>query len=114
VYTGLQKGEKMYEELFYVTEKPEFSSHEKIFICRNGNNHDAAGGDHRDAGMKGGTEYSPLIRDVDLLVGAARVGQLDRVCQLLKEIVPQYNGDDPPPVDVPMSELDLTLQPLAS
>jgi hypothetical protein len=35
-----------------------------------------------------------LIRDIDLLVGAARVAQLDRVCQLLKKIVPQYSGDE--------------------
>jgi hypothetical protein len=34
-----------------------------------------------------------VIRDVDLLVGAARVGQLDLVYQLLKKIVPQYSGD---------------------
>jgi len=94
VYTGLQKGEKMYEELFYVTEKPEFSSHEKIFICRNGNDHDAAGGDHRNAEMKGSAESSPVIREIDLLVGAARVGQLDLVYQLLKKIVPQYSGDE--------------------
>jgi FlaA1/EpsC-like NDP-sugar epimerase len=92
-FTGLQKGEKMYEELFYVTEKPEFSSHEKIFICRNGNNDDAAPAHHRDAGMKGSAESSPVIRDVDLLVGAARVGQLDLVYQLLKKIVPEYSRD---------------------
>jgi FlaA1/EpsC-like NDP-sugar epimerase len=93
VYTGLQKGEKMYEELFYVTEKPEFSSHEKIFICRNGDNRSAAGRDHHDTGMMGSGESSAVVRDVDLLVGAARVGQLDRVYQLLKKIVPEYGRD---------------------
>jgi FlaA1/EpsC-like NDP-sugar epimerase len=92
-YTGLQKGEKMEEELFYVTEKPEFSSHEKIFICRNGDNRSAAGRDHHDTGMMGSGESSAVVRDVDLLVGAARVGQLDRVYQLLKKIVPEYGRD---------------------
>jgi hypothetical protein len=43
--------------------------------------------------MKGSAESSPVIRDVDLLVGAARVGQLDLVYQLLKKIVPEYSRD---------------------
>jgi FlaA1/EpsC-like NDP-sugar epimerase len=93
VYTGLQKGEKMCEELFYRSEEPAFSGHEKILVCRAGGNHNEAGEDHPDAGMTASEESSAVIRDVDLLVGAARVGQLDLVYQLLKKIVPQYSGD---------------------
>jgi hypothetical protein len=93
VYTGLQKGEKMFEELFYRSEEPDFSGHEKILVCRAGGNHNEAGEDHPDAGMMGSEESSAVIRDIDLLVGAARVGQLDRVYQLLKKIVPEYGRD---------------------
>jgi hypothetical protein len=93
VYTGLQKGEKMCEELFYRSEEPDFSGHEKILVCRAGGNHNEAGEDHPDAGMMGSEESSAVIREIDLLVGAARVGQLDLVHQLLKKVVPQYSGD---------------------
>jgi FlaA1/EpsC-like NDP-sugar epimerase len=94
VYSGLQKGEKMHEELFYEMEKPDLSSHKKIFICRNGDSHNAAVRDHSDAGIKGSKESSAVIRDIHLLVGAARTGQVDLVYHFLKKIVPQYNGDE--------------------
>jgi FlaA1/EpsC-like NDP-sugar epimerase len=36
-YTGLRPGEKLYEELFYDTEKKKTTPHEKIFLAKHAN-----------------------------------------------------------------------------
>jgi FlaA1/EpsC-like NDP-sugar epimerase len=95
VFTGLQKGEKMHEELFYTTEKHTRSSHEKIFVCNNSENYRTVTQDYR--GSKNNTineESSSLIRDINLLVNVARAGKTDLVFQYLNKIVPQYNDDE--------------------
>jgi len=96
VFTGLQKGEKMHEELFYTTEKHTRSSHEKIFVCSNGDNYNVAAQDFRNPKNNTiGEESSSIIRDINLLVNVARAGKIDLVCQYLNKIVPQYNdGED--------------------
>ncbi len=97
VFTGLQKGEKMHEELFYTTEKHTRSSHEKIFVCSNGENYNTAAQDFRGPKNNNtiGEESSSIIRDINLLVNVARAGKIDLVCQYLNKIVPQYNdGED--------------------
>lgn len=78
-FIGLQKGEKMNEELFYETERPERSRHEKILICRNG----------FDSKTAVTTLYAKMHR-VDLLVKAAHAGDLGLICRTLVDLVPQY------------------------
>jgi FlaA1/EpsC-like NDP-sugar epimerase len=95
VFTGLQKGEKMHEELFYTTEKHTRSSNEKIFVCNNSDNYRTATQDYR--GSKNNTineESSSLVRDINLLVNVARAGKIDLVFQYLNKIVPQYNDNE--------------------
>jgi FlaA1/EpsC-like NDP-sugar epimerase len=95
VFTGLQKGEKMHEELFYTTEKHTRSSHEKIFVCNNSDNYRIATQDYR--GSKNNSineESSSLVRDINLLVNVARAGKTDLVFQYLNKIVPQYNDNE--------------------
>jgi len=94
VFTGLQKGEKMHEELFYATEKHTRSNHEKIFVCNNSDNYRTATKDYRDSKNTINEESPSLIRDINLLVNVARAGKIDLVYQYLNKIVPQYNDDE--------------------
>jgi FlaA1/EpsC-like NDP-sugar epimerase len=94
VFTGLQKGEKMHEELFYKSEKHIRSSHEKIFICHNEESNNSATQDLRGSKNTINEESSSLIRDINLLVNVARAGKTDLVYQYLNKIVPQYNDDE--------------------
>jgi FlaA1/EpsC-like NDP-sugar epimerase len=79
VYTGLKGGEKMHEELFYENECAERSSHEKIFICRNGHS------------TIGSTTFRDMIDD---LVNAAKSGDCAEAQALLKKIVDQYHESE--------------------
>jgi FlaA1/EpsC-like NDP-sugar epimerase len=94
VFTGLQKGEKMHEELFYATENQTRSSHEKIFVCSNGDNLHSAAQDYRNGRNPISEESSSLIRDINLLINVARAGKTDLVYQYLNKIVPQYCSDE--------------------
>jgi FlaA1/EpsC-like NDP-sugar epimerase len=85
-FTGLQKGEKMHEELFYDTEKAEQSKHEKILVWNNGL-----------GTKKVSTAASTVRQDVERLIAAAHEGDLDLVGRAFVEIVPQYsNGETGP------------------
>ncbi len=90
VFTGLQKGEKMHEELFYATENHTRSSHEKIFVCSNDDSLPTEAQDYRNSRNTISEESSLLIRDINLLVNVARAGKTDLVHQYLNKIVPQY------------------------
>jgi FlaA1/EpsC-like NDP-sugar epimerase len=94
VFTGLQKGEKMHEELFYTTENHTRSSHEKIFVCGNGDSLQKVAQDYRSSRNTISEESSSLIRDINLLVNVARAGKTDLVYQYLNKIVPQYRDDE--------------------
>jgi FlaA1/EpsC-like NDP-sugar epimerase len=94
VFTGLQKGEKMHEELFYATENQTRSSHEKIFVCSNCDSLQTAAQDYRSSRNTISEESSLLIRDINLLVNVARAGKTDLVYQYLNKIVPQYCDDE--------------------
>jgi FlaA1/EpsC-like NDP-sugar epimerase len=94
VFTGLQKGEKMHEELFYTTENHTRSSHEKIFVCDNGDSLQKTAQDYRSSRNTVSEELSSLIRDINLLVNVARAGKIDLVYQYLNKIVPQYRDDE--------------------
>jgi FlaA1/EpsC-like NDP-sugar epimerase len=94
VFTGLQKGEKMHEELFYVTENQTRSSHEKIFVCNNSDSIYSATQDYRSSRNTISEESSLLIRDINLLINVARAGKTDLIYQYLNKIVPQYCGDE--------------------
>ena len=82
-FIGLQKGEKLHEELFYEAEKPERSSHEKIFVCRSGE-----------------TTVAPhmtsfcLLKSVETLITAAHKGKMTLVFRTLSDLVPQYNDNE--------------------
>jgi FlaA1/EpsC-like NDP-sugar epimerase len=94
VFTGLQKGEKMHEELFYVTENQTRSSHEKIFVCNNSDSLYSTTQDYRSSRNTISEESSLLIRDINLLINVARAGKTDLIYQYLNKIVPQYCGDE--------------------
>ena len=94
VFTGLQKGEKMHEELFYSTENHTRSGHEKIFVCSNGDSLQTATQGYRSSRNTISEESSLLIRDINLLVNVARAGKSDLVYQYLNKIVPQYCDDN--------------------
>ena len=94
VFTGLQKGEKMHEELFYETENPEKSEHENIFVCKNGRHHYQAPQNLFDIRIDDGDESDPVIRSIQQLVGSARAGNTGAVYHFLKKIVPQYVGEE--------------------
>jgi hypothetical protein len=96
VFTGLRQGEKLYEELFYETDKIERTQHEKILVCRNGFHHgpgarpsNGNGHGHR---LKTLGYESPLRLDVDTVIEAAEQGELEIVRVLLRKLVPQYHA----------------------
>ncbi len=92
VFTGLRPGEKLYEELFIPGENCNRTSHEKIYVVRNG------------AGIEPFTQaqWASLPMAVDELVSAARAGDSTLVRRLLQQIVPEYhppaiNAEPTPP-----------------
>jgi FlaA1/EpsC-like NDP-sugar epimerase len=89
VFTGLQEGEKLHEELFYANEFAERSDHEKIFICRNG--HSTIGSD----------AFREII---DELVRTAKSGNMRRTQDLLKRIVVQYRTAEAEPLETLLYE----------
>jgi FlaA1/EpsC-like NDP-sugar epimerase len=85
-FIGLQRGEKLHEELFYDTEKAEHSAHKNILVWNNG------------MGLsKVSKAESTLTQDVDRLILAAHKGDSKLIQHALVDIVPQYrpNGTDP-------------------
>jgi FlaA1/EpsC-like NDP-sugar epimerase len=100
VFTGLQKGEKMHEELFYEMEKPEKSKHENIFVCKNGRHHYLAEEDPSDTRIDETRGSDWLNRSIQQLVGSAKAGNTEAVYYFLKKIVPQYTGGESAPVQI--------------
>jgi FlaA1/EpsC-like NDP-sugar epimerase len=80
---GLQKGEKLHEELFYETERPERSAHEKIFVCRDGHQTSASY-----------VASYRLLQNVESLIAAAHAGDLNLLGHLLTQIVPQFGDEE--------------------
>lgn len=73
LFTGLQKGEKLTEELFHPDEHVRSSAHEKILVSRNGFR-----------------ENQLLRQDVGRLINAAHTLPEKQLHQLLSQIVPEY------------------------
>ena len=105
VFTGLQKGEKMHEELFYELENPKKSKHENIFVCKNGRHHYQAAANPHDNRIDDNTESDPVIRSIQQLVGSAKAGNTGAVYHFLKKIVPQYSGEEGATVHVDIGDL---------
>lgn len=83
VFTGLKHGEKLTEELFFPTEVCEPSQHEKILVCRNGE--------------QGASDSGAFGQSIDRLIGAAQQGALKNVKAILKQIVPEFQEN----IDIP-------------
>lgn len=90
-YTGLRPGEKLEEELFLSDEMYNRTAHPKLFATRNGVTADAAFA--RDL---------ILNQRVEQLIGAARAHEPARITAILQELVPEFHGSVPAPIDTPM------------
>ena len=82
VYTGLQPGEKMEEELIRSDEVVERTAHEKIMMCRQ----NGVAGDGPEASGKASLESM-----VDILLDASRRESDAHLEQILRKIVPEFN-----------------------
>ncbi len=95
-FTGLTRGEKLHEELFYDFEEPEQSDHGKIFVCRNHIQRSLekllsrAGIAANVPGSTPKAECSVFRREVDRLIVTATVGEKDEALACIRRIVPQY------------------------
>ena len=74
VYTGLRPGEKLFEEMFMAEERYGRTSHEQIFVARNGLH--LVPGD--------------VEQGVERLLAAARAGDAAAVIRRLVALVPEY------------------------
>jgi FlaA1/EpsC-like NDP-sugar epimerase len=90
VFSGLQRGEKLSEDLFFDSELVERSEHEKIFVCRSR----ATNGARDTADARG---ERVLRNDVERLVVAAQNGATKNIRILLKQVVPEYQEN----IDIP-------------
>ncbi len=80
--TGLLPGEKLFEELFYETDRVEATQHDKIMVCRT---HYAA--DQEDTL----SQASLLRRNVSTLIEESQQESISMVMGLFHKLVPQYN-----------------------
>lgn len=78
VYTGLRPGEKLYEELFDISESSEPTVHEKIFMAR-GN------------GIQDMAELNRVIMEIKRL---SDTGDITGIINRLKELTPSYKPSD--------------------
>jgi FlaA1/EpsC-like NDP-sugar epimerase len=76
VFTGLQNGEKLYEELTYSDEENALTPHEKVLICETN-------------GMPSNLDH--LLKN---LIDAAESYEGEEIRKALKAIVPSYAGYD--------------------
>jgi FlaA1/EpsC-like NDP-sugar epimerase len=89
--TGMLPGEKMYEELFYETDRVEQTSHAKILVCRRNYARDLlAKGRNDTAGKQKKPNKSSLQTHVTKLIEAAQEGKVADVTRTFHELVPQY------------------------
>ena len=80
--TGLLPGEKMFEELFYSTDRVEETKYEKIMVCR--------GEYHYDPLEASAPHESRLQLEVSTLIEAAQQESMTMVTGLFHKLVPQY------------------------
>lgn len=73
IYTGLKTGEKLYEELFYATEKSLPTSHNKIFKAQCQPMH-----------------FETLTSSLENLKQACQEYNQEKINRILKEIIPEY------------------------
>jgi FlaA1/EpsC-like NDP-sugar epimerase len=95
VFTGLKPGEKLHEELFLATEHPQRSRHPKIFVCPNGAKSIlspvlAASRIDAPAGAEGAEGDVLLRQDVQELIEAVQLKNVEAIHDLIKRIVPEY------------------------
>ncbi len=84
VFTGLQPGEKMEEELFRKDELVERTEHDKVMVSKlNG-----------DVGGLRSSHMGSFTSMVDILIDAARQDSSSNLEKLLHEIVPEFNRPD--------------------
>lgn len=76
-YTGLRPGEKLFEELFHVSEQLAATTHEKLFKAK-----------FRQI------EWNTLIQAINQLNAACTLYDCDELYVLLKELVPEYQMQD--------------------
>lgn len=87
-FTGLQRGEKLAEELFFANEIVERSAHEKILVCRNGFEPNLV---RSPTAVKSGAESATSSRMlVEHLVSAAQTGATRNIRLLMKQLVPEF------------------------
>jgi len=97
VFTGLKPGEKLHEELFMSTERPERSRHPKIFVCDNGykptlSSIHAGPNFSGISGLPPGDGNPQLRQTVQELIEAAQLKSVESVEELVRTIVPEYQG----------------------
>jgi FlaA1/EpsC-like NDP-sugar epimerase len=100
-FIGLQRGEKLAEDLFFASESVERSAHEKILVCRNGVQPRAETSEPRKTAGQEGLPARSMRADVERLIAAAHSGASKNVLVLLKQLVPEYQEK----VDVPDIEI---------
>ena len=101
-YTGLVRGEKMFEELFYDWEVPERSAHDKIFVCRSPMEFslnsllNGTGVSVDTPELTASEGQSRFRREIDRLVVMAVAGESEEALRCIKRLVPQYDatGED--------------------
>jgi FlaA1/EpsC-like NDP-sugar epimerase len=118
VFTGLQQGEKLYEELFRPGETPERSRHPKIFVCENGGESLltpvlSASGVNGAAGPIGAEGDVVLRQRVQELVEAVQFNSIQPVQELIKRIVPEYQSFQETPQQMVAGETRRELLPAA-
>lgn len=95
-FTGLHKGEKVTEELFFAAERVERSVHEKILVCRNGFSSPARGDGEKDGALPPqvtfiNTNFKALINK---LIHQAHNASPSAIHQTFKFLVPEYTGEE--------------------
>jgi FlaA1/EpsC-like NDP-sugar epimerase len=80
--TGLLPGEKMFEELFYETDRVEATQHEKIMVCRTQSPPNQVDAPLHESGLQ---------MTVSTLIEASQQESLSMVTDLFHKLVPQYS-----------------------
>lgn len=93
-FTGLRPGEKMYEEVLGKEEDILPTPHKKIMIAK----------------VRTYDDFSLVKRDIQALVSVARQGDVWKVVEMMKQIVPEYKSNNSifEKLDIPAAEVPLT------
>jgi FlaA1/EpsC-like NDP-sugar epimerase len=76
-YTGLRPGEKLYEELFYDSEKKKTTSHEKIFLAKHAN-----------------TNESELAQKINEFIEIRSINNIDDLGNTMYDFLNELEGKD--------------------